>query len=63
VAQDELKANDKCGVLANGKEMSKRMGNALVRKQVNDSETSTPASTEQPSQLLSLGSQPPSAQL
>jgi hypothetical protein len=62
VDEDGSEDNDGWRVLANGKEMSKRMGNTLVRKPVDMSGSGTPASTEQPHRTPSSGSLPSSAQ-
>lgn len=48
VDEDGPEDNDGWRVTANGKEMSKRVGNTLVRKPIEVSESGTPASTEQP---------------
>lgn len=62
---DGPEENDGWRVSDNGKEMSKRVGNTLVRKPIEPievSESGTPASTEQPHRTPSPGSLPPSAQ-
>lgn len=65
VDEDGVEDNDGWRVTANGKEMSKRVGNTLVRKPVDAvdvSESGTPPLTQQPHQRSSPDTQPPSAQ-